>query len=101
MDATFIMSDKRRHSFQRHWMGQYSWLVFLDVAKGAFCKVCVLFGRNHDGHGGQERQELRPLVAIPFINSKKAKQIFDSHSKPVRQTIICFQLRKHKGLCQL
>ncbi|XP_022178456.1 uncharacterized protein LOC111039302 [Myzus persicae] len=73
------MSDKRRHSFQRHWMGQYSWLVFLDVAKGAFCKVCVLFGRNHDGHGGQERQELRPLVAIPFINSKKAKQIFDSH----------------------
>jgi len=74
----FPVSDKRRLSFQRHWMEQYSWLVFSDVAKGALCKVCVLFGRNHGGRGGQE---LRSLVATPFINWKKAKQIFDSHSK--------------------
>ncbi|XP_060872800.1 52 kDa repressor of the inhibitor of the protein kinase-like [Metopolophium dirhodum] len=73
----FPVSDKRRLSFQRHWMEQYSWLVFSDVAKGALCKVCVLFGRNHGGRGGQE---LRSLVAIPFINWKKAKQIFDSHT---------------------
>ncbi|XP_050063271.1 52 kDa repressor of the inhibitor of the protein kinase-like [Aphis gossypii] len=74
----FPVSDKRHLSFQRHWMEQYSWLVFSDVAKGALCKVCVLFGRNYGGRGGQE---LRSLVAIPFINWKKAKQIFDSHSK--------------------
>ncbi|XP_060879463.1 52 kDa repressor of the inhibitor of the protein kinase-like [Metopolophium dirhodum] len=73
----FPVSDKRRLSFQRHWMEQYSWLVFSDVAKGALCKVCVLFGRNHGGRGGQE---LRSLVAIPFINWKKAKQIFYSHT---------------------
>jgi len=58
-------------------MEQYSWLVFSDVAKGALCKACVLFGRNHGGRSGQERS----LVAIPFINWKKAKQIIDNHSK--------------------
>lgn len=40
--------------------------------------MCVLFGRNHGGRGGQK---LRSLVVIPFINWKKAKQIFHSHSK--------------------
>jgi hypothetical protein len=58
-------------------MEKYSWLVFSDVAKGALCKVCVLFGRNHGGRGGQE---LRSLV-VPFINWKEAKQVFDSYSK--------------------
>jgi len=74
----FPVSDKRRISFQCHLMEQYSWFVFSDAAKGALCKACVLFGRNHGGRG---RQELRSLVAIPFINWKKAKQIFDNHSK--------------------
>lgn len=74
----FPLSDKRHLSFQRHWIEQYSWLVYSDVVKGALCKVCVLFGRNYGGRGGQE---LRSLVAILFTNWKKAKQIFDSHSK--------------------
>lgn len=59
-------------------MEQYNWLVFSDIAKGALCKACVLFGRNYGGRGGQE---LRSLVSTPFINWKKAKQTFDTHSK--------------------
>lgn len=74
----FPVSDKRHLSFQRHWTEQHSWLVFSDVAKGALCKVCDLFGRNY---GGRRGQDLRSLVAIPFINWKKTKQIIDSHSK--------------------
>lgn len=89
------VSDKRCLSFQRHWMEQYSWLVYSDVAKGALCKVCVLFGRNYGGRGGQD---LRSLVAIPFINWKKLNKYL---IVIVGQTIIFFRLKKLKVLSQL
>lgn len=74
----FPISDKRHLSFQRHWMQKYSWLVYSDVAKGALCKICVLFGCNKGGRG---RQELGSLVTMPFVNWKKALCTFDQHSK--------------------
>lgn len=40
-------------------------------------------------------QELRSLLAIPFVNWKKAKQILDSHSGAD------YELKKFKGLRQL
>lgn len=72
----FPVTGKRNLSFQRHWTTKNPWLVYSNIAQGALCKMCVLFGRTQGGRGGQE---LGAFVAKPFNNWKKALENFDHH----------------------
>lgn len=48
-----VTKDKNGHSrsFRIEWIDKYNWLAYSHLSKGAFCKVCVLFGPKVGGIG--------------------------------------------------
>ena len=71
-----ILVDKRR--FIHNWFDIHNWLSYSVVSgkEGAFCHFCVLMGKNTGGRGSQN---LRKLVKEPFVNYKKAREVFPDH----------------------
>lgn len=62
-------------SFQRRWLDEHPWMVYSEVAEGAFCKACALFCKNRAGKG--------LFMNVPFCTwQKKAEKCKDhEHTK--------------------
>lgn len=62
-------------SFQKRWLHEHPWMVYSEVAEGAFCKACALFCKNRAGKG--------LFVNAPFRTwQKKAEKCKDhEHAK--------------------
>ncbi|XP_044751693.1 52 kDa repressor of the inhibitor of the protein kinase-like [Coccinella septempunctata] len=76
-------------SFQAKWLEEFQWLTYSEEKCGAFCKYCVFFSQSeHVGKGNH--QSLGIFVTQPFINFKKAREMFKNHQDPKyhRQSIL-------------
>lgn len=75
-----VTKDKNGHSrsFRIEWIDKYNWLAYSHLSKGAFCKVCVLFGPKVGGIGGQR---LGILKETPLIKYKDALYDLKKHSE--------------------
>lgn len=78
-DTKFIFpsSVHRNLKFQLSWLHRFSWLSYSKAAQGAFCKVCVLFGKKVGGVGDQN---LGSFVTKPYTDWKKAIEKCQTHS---------------------
>lgn len=49
------LEGKQHRRFQIEWLSRYKWLAFSETEnfRGAYCKICVLFGPSEAGVGGQ------------------------------------------------
>ncbi|CAI6370249.1 unnamed protein product [Macrosiphum euphorbiae] len=70
-------NKKRGLIFQSKWFDEFSWLVYSEIKKGAFCKFCAIFSKT----GGALNQPLGQLVLVEYTNWKKAKKVFQNHCK--------------------
>ncbi|XP_050066479.1 zinc finger MYM-type protein 1-like [Aphis gossypii] len=75
-----VTKDKNGHSrsFRIEWINKYNWLAYSHLSKGAFCKVCVLFGPKVGGIGGQR---LGILKETPLIKYKDALYDLKKHAE--------------------
>lgn len=64
-------NKKRGLRFQSKWFDEFSWLVYSEIKKGAFCKFCAIFSKS----GGALNQPLGQLVLVEYSNWKKAKKV--------------------------
>ena len=73
-----LTKDKNGHSrsFRIEWIDKYNWLAYSHLSKGAFCKVCVLFGPKVSGIG---EQKLGILKETPLIKYKDALYDLKKH----------------------
>ena len=62
--------NKTKKKFQHQWLSSYKWLAYSENAKGAFCKMCVLFG---SAVGDLQ------LFNRPFCNYNNAHANFKRH----------------------
>ena len=79
--STFIGGCNR--SFQRRWLREYPWMVYSEIAEGAFCIACALFCKNRTSKG--------QLVNSPFCAwHKKAEKCKDhEHAKYHQEALQC------------
>lgn len=68
----------KKLKYQISWLDRFSWLAYSDVQKGAYCKVCVFFGKKVGGVGNQK---LLKLVTEPHNNCKDAIENYRDHEK--------------------
>ncbi|XP_022177819.1 zinc finger MYM-type protein 1-like [Myzus persicae] len=57
---------------------KWEWLAYSKEIDGAFCKYCVLFGKDYVGKGSN--QKVGSLISKPFIKWKDSIEKFTSHS---------------------
>lgn len=81
-DDTFVFPstqcNKKNLKFQKHWLGRWPWLAYSKSKDGAFCKYCVVFGKEYVGKG--THQKMGTLVAAPFTKWKDAIDRFNDHN---------------------
>ncbi|KAF0709155.1 zinc finger MYM-type protein 1-like [Aphis craccivora] len=63
--------------FQRDWLNKFPWLSYSAKDCGAYCRICVLFGRDFGGIGDQK---LGVLTLQPLSKYKNAIADFKKHS---------------------
>lgn len=68
------VTDKKR-PFRPQWLNEYNWLAYSETAKGAFCKLCVLF-KPRVSHGSYQGG----FITRPFNNYKKFHESAKSHA---------------------
>lgn len=73
----FPTSGKRNLKFQSSWLRTFPWLAYSAVADGAYCRICVLFGKKNVGKGRHENVDA--LVQSAFRDWKKALDKFKDH----------------------
>ncbi|XP_056630654.1 zinc finger MYM-type protein 1-like isoform X1 [Diorhabda sublineata] len=72
----FPVTGNRNLCFQRHWTQKNPWLAYSNIAQGALCKMCVLFGQTEGGRGDQK---LGSFVTKPFNNWKKVLEKIEQY----------------------
>lgn len=70
--------NKNKLKFQYNWLEKWEWLAYSKEINGAFCKYCILFGKDYVGKGSN--QKIGCLVSKPFIKWKDTIEKFTSHS---------------------
>ncbi|KAL4148894.1 hypothetical protein QTP88_003037 [Uroleucon formosanum] len=70
--------NKKKLKFQYNWLEKWEWLAYSKEIDDAFCKYCVLFGKNYVGKGSN--QKVGSLISKPFIKWKGSIEKFTSHS---------------------
>lgn len=68
------VTDNKR-PFRPQWLSEYNWLTYSEIAKGAFCKLCVLF-KPRVSHGSYQGG----FITRPFNNYKKFHESAKSHA---------------------
>jgi hypothetical protein len=76
----FPLNDKKGQTskFQFIWLSRWSWLAYSTKEDGAFCKLCVAFGKSEEG---VNNHKLGALVLKKFNDWKHAKETFNNHMK--------------------
>ena len=66
-------SSGKNRFFKYDWLEKYPGLVYSPIAKGGFCKYCVLFAKT------DSLDSLGILVSRPLTSVRKATEILQSH----------------------
>ena len=66
----------KARSFQHSWLEEHSWLVYSPCEDGAYCKVCVMFGK---AFGEKNASKIDKLVKTPLKFLTTASTKFKDH----------------------
>jgi len=86
---TFPTKPGGKLRFQRHWIDQFSWLVYSTRSDGCFCKHCVAFAVEHVGKGGHRKAG--KLINVQFSDWKHALETFKDHAQKAYHKDACLK----------